>query len=29
MHKADTANVREQSHGDVQKPKGIHDYIAS
>ena len=26
MHKADVVNVRKRSHGDVQKPKVIHDY---
>ena len=26
MCKADIVNVRKRSHGDVQKPKVIHDY---
>ena len=26
MHKADIVNVRKRSHGDVQKPKVIHNY---
>ena len=26
MHKADMVNARKQRHGDVQKPKVIHDY---
>ena len=27
MQKADIASVRKRSHGDVQKPKVIYDYI--
>ena len=26
MHLVDIVNVRQWSHGDVQKPKVIHDY---